>query len=255
MSENNQQANSLMQLSKMDKDSARRRDQIMVAPNLLVVEKGFNVRGVALSESEYWAQEKVVAHIDGIAQAYESGDYVPPLVVQFRKEDQKAVIRDGHHRYKALLLAIDRGAEVKFVNVTEFKGDEQKQQLLMLKSSNSISLSAVERAEIYNRLYEWGNNHEEIAKQVGMSVAHVYQYMKLYELPIEKKKLIQLGKLTINAALNDTKKAKSFSPPKKTVNKIIEIITGSTATSNGDSVMVEIPKELWDQLINPENKE
>lgn len=255
MSSQKPQANSLMQLSKMDKDSARRRDQIMVSPEVIAIEKGFNVRGIALSESEYWAQDKVIDHIESIAQAYESGDYVPPLVVQFRKDDQKAVIRDGHHRYKALLLAIDRGSEIKFVNVTEFKGDEQKQQLLMLKSSNSISLSPVERAEIYNRLYEWGNSHEEIAQQVGMSTAHVHQYMKLYSLPIEKKKLIQLGKLSVNAALNDTKKPKSFSPPKKAVSKVLELVTSSSVTEKGDSVIVEIPKELWEQLINPASKE
>lgn len=249
------QANSLMQLAKMDKEQARRRDQIMVSPDVIAIETGFNVRGVALSEDEYWAQDKVVEHILAISYAYEAGDYVPPLVVQFRREDQKAVIRDGHHRYKAILLAVERGADIKFVNVTEFKGDEKKQQLLMLKSSNSIALSPVERAEIYNRLYEWGNNHEEIAQQVGMSTAHVHQYMKLYSLPIEKKKLIQLGKLSVNAALNDTKKPKSFSPPKKAVSKVLELVTSSSVTEKGDSVIVEIPKELWEQLINPANKE
>lgn len=249
------QASSLMQLSKMDKESARRRDQIMVSPEVIAIEKGFNVRGIALSESEYWAQDKVIDHIESIAQAYEAGDYVPPLVVQFRKEDQKAVIRDGHHRYKALMLAIERGCAIRFVNVTEFKGDEQKQQLLMLKSSNSILLSPVERAEIYNRLYEWGNTIEEISQQVGMSIAHVHQYMKLYNLPIEKKKLIQLGKLSVNAALNDTKKSKPFAPPKKAVTKVIDLVTSAAVTDKGDSVMVEIPKELWQQLINPANKE
>lgn len=245
------QANSLMQLAKMDKDQARRRDQIMVSPDVIVIEKGFNVRGIALSESEYWEQEKVQEHILAISYAYENGDYVPPLVVQFRRDDQKAVIRDGHHRYKAILLAIDRGAEIKFVGVTEFKGDEQKQQLLMLKSSNSISLSPVERAEIYHRLYEWGNNPDEIAEQVNMSAAHVYQYLKLYDLPLEKKKLIQLGKLSVNAALNETKKPKKFAPPRKAVNEVINLVTSSKATPKGDKVLVEIPKELWDQLIAP----
>lgn len=252
--EEKQLAGSLMQLAKIDKENARRRDQIMISPSVITVEKGFNVRGVALSESEYWAQEQVVEHIDSIAQAYAAGDYIPPLVVQFRVSDQKAVVRDGHHRFKALQLAIERGADIRFVNVTEFKGDEQKQQLLMLKSSNSIQLSPVERAEIYNRLYEWGSNYEEIANMVGMSAAHVIQYMKIYNLPLEKKKLLQLGKLSVNAALSNPKKPKAFAPPKKAVKQVIDLVASAKVTEKGDTVKVEIPKDLWEQFINPEGK-
>lgn len=247
-------ASSLMQLAKTDRNSAKRRDQLMVSPEVITIEKGFNVRGIAMSEAEYWEQEKVRNHIEGIAAAYEAGDYVPPLVVQFRVADQKAVIRDGHHRYKALLMAIGRGADIKFVNVTEFKGDEQKQHLLMLKSSNSMAFSPVERAEIYHRLYEWGNDVDEIAEQVGMSAAHVYQHIKLYNLPLETKKLIQLGKLSVNAALSEAKpkKPKKFAPPKRAVNKVISIVaTQSVIAQDESSVTVSIPKELWVQLIDP----
>jgi hypothetical protein len=251
MSTIDQKATSLIQMSRLNKESVKRRDQLMVSPEVLAVQAGFNVRGVAMSEDEYWGQEAVQAHIYGISLAYESGDYVPPLVVQFRQEDQKAVIRDGHHRYKAILMAVDRGAEIKFVNVIEFKGDEKKQQLLMLKSSNSLSLSPVERAEIYHRLYTWGNDADEIAQEVNMSVGHVYQYLKLYDLPLEKKKLIQLGKLSVNAALNEAKGPKKFAPPKKAVKAVLDIVTSSVVSEEGDSVTVQIPKELWQQLIKP----
>lgn len=245
-------ASSLMQLSKVDKDSVKRRDQLMVSPDVIAIESGFNVRGIGMSETEYWEQEKVQEHIMGISYAYEAGDYVPPLVVQFREEDQKAVIRDGHHRYKALLAAIKRGAGIRFVNVIEFKGDEQKQQLLMLKSSNSVPLTPVEKAEIYHKLYEWGNDPDQIAKQVNMSIAHVYQYLKLYDLPMEKKRLLQQGKLTVNAALNENKKPKKFSPPKKAVNKVLDIVANTEIIDEEDDVVtVQIPKELWEQLIDP----
>lgn len=247
-----QKATSLTQLSKINKESVKRRDQLMVSPDVIAIESGFNVRGIGMTEEEYWAQDHVQEHVMGISYAYESGDYVPPLVVQFREDDQKAVIRDGHHRYKALLAAIERGAAIKFVNVIEFKGDEQKQQLLMLKSSNSMSLTPVEKAEIYHKLYEWGNDADQIAKQINMSVAHVYQYLKIYELPMEKKKLLQQGKLTVNKALNENKKPKKFTPPKKAVNKIIDLVTNADLVNEGDeNVTVSIPKELWEQLIDP----
>lgn len=250
MSNEAKKASSLSQLSKINKESVKRRDQLMVSPDVIAVEKGFNVRGLGMTEDEYWAQEKVQAHIEGISQAYENGDYVPPIVVIFRQEDQKAVIRDGHHRFKALLAAIERGAAIKFVNVTEFKGDEEKQQLLMLKSSNSLSLTPVEKAEIYHKLYAWGHDIESIAKEINMSVAHVYQYLKIYELPIDKKRLLQQGKMTVNTALNG-EKPKKFNPPKKAVNSVLDIVASAEVNNDSDSVTVSIPKELWEQLLDP----
>lgn len=250
MAKETKKVTSLIQLSKVDKESVKRRDQLMVTPDVITVESGFNVRGFGMSESEYWAQEKVKSHIEGISQAYENGDYVPPIVVMFRQEDQKAVIRDGHHRFKALQAAIDRGCAIKYVNVTEFKGDEQKQQLLMLKSSNSLSLTPVEKAEIYHKLYMWGHDTESIAKEVNMSVAHVYQYLKIYELPMEKKRLLQQKKITVNTALNG-EKPKKFTPPKKAVDSVLDIVANSEISEDSDQVTVSIPRELWEKLIDP----
>lgn len=245
-----QRASSLAQLSKINKESVKRRDQLMVSPDVIAVESGFNVRGFGMTEAEYWAQEKVQVHIDSISQAYENGDYVPPIVVMFRQEDQKAIIRDGHHRFKALLAAIERGCSIKYVNVTEFKGDEQKQQLLMLKSSNSLSLTPVEKAEIYHKLYVWGHDAESIAREVNMSVAHVYQYLKIYELPLEKKRLLQQGKITVNTALNG-EKPKKFTPPKKVISSVLDLVANAEINQDGESVTVSIPKELWQKLLDP----
>ena len=39
-------ANSLLQLSRIDKENVKRKDLIVVSPEMLEVEEGFNVRGV-----------------------------------------------------------------------------------------------------------------------------------------------------------------------------------------------------------------
>ena len=42
-------ATSLYAMSKIDKENVRRRDQIMVSPDVLVIEEGFNVRGIGFA--------------------------------------------------------------------------------------------------------------------------------------------------------------------------------------------------------------
>lgn len=253
MTELNKKVSSLYAMSKVDKENVRRRDQMMVSPEMLVVEQGFNVRGVGLESHEYWEQEHVKEHVYNLSLAYEQGDYVPPIVVKFRESDQKAVVRDGHHRLKGILLCLERGVPIQFVNVIEYKGDEANQQLLMLKSSNSLQLSAVEKAEIFHRLHTYGFNPDEIAAKVGNSVQHVYQMLRIYDLPLEKKRLIQQKKLSVNAALAETStRQKKFAPPKKAVKEVLSLLS-EKADIHGDVVKVEIPLELWQKLLNPES--
>lgn len=253
MSEETKKATSLYAMSKIDKENVRRRDQIMVSPDVLVIEEGFNVRGISLSSDEYWEQEHVKEHVHNLSQAYEAGDYVPPIVVKFRESDQKAVVRDGHHRLRSIKMCLERGVPIQFVNVIEYKGDEAKQQLLMLKSSSTLQLSAVEKAEIFHRLHAYGFNPDEIAAQVGNSVQHVYQMLRIYDLPLEKKRLIQQKKLSVNAALAETStRQKKFSPPKKAVKEVLELLSAK-AEIHGDVVKAEIPLELWKKLLHPES--
>lgn len=253
MTELNKKVSSLYAMSKVDKENVRRRDQMMVSPEMLVVEQGFNVRGVGMESHEYWEQEHVKEHVYNLSLAYEQGDYVPPIVVKFRESDQKAVVRDGHHRLKGILLCLERGVPIQFVNVIEYKGDEANQQLLMLKSSNSLQLSAVEKAEIFHRLHTYGFNPDEIAAKVGNSVQHVYQMLRIYDLPLEKKRLIQQKKLSVNAALAETStRQKKFAPPKKAVKEVLSLLS-EKADIHGDVVKVEIPLELWQKLLNPES--
>lgn len=253
MTEATKKATSLYAMSKIDKENVRRRDQIMVSPEVLVIEEGFNVRGIGMSSDEYWEQEHVKEHVYNLSLAYEAGDYVPPIVVKFRESDQKAVVRDGHHRLRAVSLCLERGVPIQFINVIEYKGDEAKQQLLMLKSSNSLQLSAVEKAEIFHRLHAYGFNPDEIAAQVGNSVQHVYQMLRIYDLPLEKKRLIQQKKLSVNSALAETStRQKKFTPPKKAVKEVLDLLS-EKADIHGDVVKVEIPLELWQKLLNPES--
>lgn len=178
-------------------DGFSRKDKPVIAIENLVVEKGFNVRGIGLTLDEYLEQPHVIEHIESLAQSYTNGDYVPPIVVRFDKETGKAVIRDGWHRYKALLLCIERGVPIQKIEVSEIKGDEATQQLLMLQSANQLELTPVEKAEIIHRLNSYGFDEKEIAQKIRKSVTYVADMMKIYDLPLEVKKKIQKKRLAM----------------------------------------------------------
>lgn len=247
---------SLIQKAKSSTDtSAKRRDQVLIKPSMLRPETGFNVRGVGLTEAEYWAQEHVVQHVRNIANAYIAGEYVPPIVVKFSPDEDVAYVRDGHHRLHGLNLALSEGHQIEYVAVAECRGDEAAQQLLMLNSSNTLSLTAVERAEIYNRLYNYGFDANEIAEKVGKSVPHVNTLLRVYDLPIETKKLIQQGKLSVNSAL--TPKAEKERIAKRKQNKkattammdaLLAVNTEQVKIENGRAT-IEIDASVWNEFM------
>lgn len=236
-------------------DQAKRDQIIKVKPSVLAVEDGFNVRGVGMSSAEYWAQEHVVEHVNNIALSYKNGEHVPPLVVRFDKNTQKALIRDGHHRHRAIVQLLEEGVDIQFVKVMELAGDESSQQLLMLKSGNSLELSAVEKAEILHRLHAYGYEPQQIADKIGKSITYVQYMLKVYDLPIETKRLIQQGKLTVNKALTpDTEKAKTVNRKanRKAVNKVIDqllTIKDVEVDEENNEVNIKLPLELWEAFV------
>ncbi|MDE9487543.1 hypothetical protein [Xenorhabdus bovienii] len=75
-------------------------------------------------------------------------------------------------------------------------------------------------------------------------------HVKVNNLPIEIKKLIRQKKLTVAKALSGDK-PKRYTPPKKTVSKILDIVAEAHPEINGDVVNVSIPLELYKQLFDP----
>ena len=258
------QFGSLISKAKKGVDGFGHKDKPVVSIENLVVEQGFNVRGIGLSLDEYLEQPHVIEHIEGLAQSYTNGDYVPPIVVKFDKESGKAVIRDGWHRYKALLLCIERGVPIQKVEVAEIKGDEATQQILMLQSANQLELTPVERAEIIHRLHSYGFDEKEIAQKIRKSVTYVADMMKIYDLPLEIKKKIQKKEISYATALKDErkanpKKAKKATPPKKLVMEMMEILSGTvsfdTQPDQDGFIQVSLPYELVSQFLESKSED
>lgn len=189
--------NSLKSLNRdMEKTEVSRSDIFLVSPSLICEEEGFNTRGAFCED--YYEQPEIKAGIRSLADAYKRGDYVPPIIVKVR--DGKVFVREGHRRRRAILLAIEEGADIKKIPVLEHRGDEAEQTLLIATSNDGLPLSPLEKAVVYGRLSAWGWPDQQIAERVGRTAEHVRQARALLELPLDLKRMIQSNSVSATYA-------------------------------------------------------
>lgn len=163
-----------------------------VDPRLLVEEEGFNLRD--------YNDPEVIDHIEGFADSYINGRYVPPLVV--RTSDEGLVIPvEGHCRRRGALLAIERGAELAFVDCVPFKGNDVERTEVVLRSAEGLKLKPLAVALGYFRLGRMGLDNPEIAKRMRKTASHVEQMLLLANANHDVHQLVRDGKVSAYAAI------------------------------------------------------
>lgn len=210
-------------------------DLISIDPMLLEEEEDFNTRGSFIPG--YWELPKTQAGIRALAEAYKRGDYVPPIIVKV--VDGRVLVRDGHRRRRALLLAISEGAEIRRTPVLEHKGDEVAQSLLIGTSNDGEALAPLDRAVLYGRFARWGWTDKEIATRMNRSVEHVRQGHQLLELPMDLKVMIQLGEVAAHYALELYREHGG-----QKALQLLKQAHGEAAAGAGDPVTGENPKPV-----------
>lgn len=170
----------------------KKTDLFRVDPRLLHEEEGFNLRD--------YDDPDVVAHIEGFAESYASGRYVPPLVVR-TTVDGRIVPVEGHCRRRGALLAIERGAELTFVDCLSFKGGDSEQIEVMLRSAEGLKLKPLEVALGYLRLSRMGHTNAKIAEVMRKTPARVEQMLLLATANHDVHELVRAGTVTADAAI------------------------------------------------------
>lgn len=174
-------ARSLDKLHRDKEATLRKSNQFFAYIEDVHEQDGHNPRNYNLSSMQ--------AHIRGIADSYKNGQFVEPIIVQV--VDGKIVVRDGHCRRRAMLLAQSEGADLGQIPLIEFRGDEVEADALILTSQAGKRLTAVEVASMYNRMANRGKTEAEIAKLVGKSVPHVKGYLDFHTYPQDIKRLVE----------------------------------------------------------------
>ena len=162
------------------------RKTFLVPLNELYVQPGFNVRDID--------QEQV----DGFRQAYEAGEFVPPLAVEVTTQGVKII--DGHHRYHGALLADAGRGEIR-LECKDFVGSEADKVAFMVTSSQGRQLSSIERAQAYLRLRNQGLSNDEIAAKVKRSVSDVATHLQLIECEEPIREMVKSGEMGYTTAI------------------------------------------------------
>jgi ParB family chromosome partitioning protein len=163
-----------------------------VDPRLLVEEEGFNLRD--------YNDPEVIDHIEGFADSYSNGNYVPPLVVR-TTDDGRIIPIEGHCRRRGAMLAIERGAELLFVDCVPFKGNDVERVEVMLRSAEGLKLKPLAIALGYLRLKRMGHENVEIAKRMRKTASHVEQMLLLANANHDVHRLVREGKVSAYAAI------------------------------------------------------
>ena len=175
-----------------DTPGVKKTDLYRVAPHLLHETEGFNLRD--------YNDPDVVSHIEAFANSYLNGAYVPPLVVRVDDSGNVTIV-EGHCRRRGALLAVERGAEVAFLDCLPFKGNDIERVEVMLRSAEGLKLKPLAIAEGYLRLHRMGHTNSLSAKRQNKTVAHVEQMLLLANANSDVHKLVRSGAVAAYAAI------------------------------------------------------
>lgn len=159
----------------------------LVDMDKIFIEPGFNVR------------ELDQEHIESLHQAFLDGQPIPAIVGKTTPQGFKVI--DGHHRYEAAKLAGVTRLECK-----DFLGTDADIVALMITSSQSKNLTAVDRARAYLRLKGFGLTTAQIADKVKRSRADVDSHLLLMTASSKVIESVQSGQIGFSVVVNELRK-------------------------------------------------
>lgn len=172
--------------------AVKKTDLFRVDPRLLGEEEDFNLRD--------YSDPEVIAQIEGFAASYSNGRYVPPLVTRITS-DGVIVPVEGHCRRRGALLAIERGADLPYVDCVPFRGGDSERVEVMLRSAEGLKLKPLEVALGYLRLHRMGHSNAKIAEGMRKTPARVEQMLLLAMSNHDVHQLVRSGAVTADAAI------------------------------------------------------
>lgn len=163
----------------------------------LVVDPSFNLR----RRKPAWLE-----HVREIANSMKPpGSFIRSFPLTVRMRDGRAMIRDGHARYAAVLLANEEGAEIISIPVVQVpKGtNEEDDVLLMLQSGTTtgMKLEPLEQAEGVKRLLANGWSEEKITGRMGRTRQWLANLLTLAEAPSDVQAMVDAGEVAATEAV------------------------------------------------------
>lgn len=154
--------------------TAKRADSIKAQLSKIKIVNGFNERD--------FQREDVRLHIASIVSSLIAGEPIPALVVWTNPETGDIELVDGECRYWAYTdFAVEYPDKFDgYVSVVPYQGTPAQRKAMVAKSNSQLPLDPVQRGRVYLSLRdEHGMSRQEIASEMGKSLAHVDQHLLL----------------------------------------------------------------------------
>lgn len=168
-------------------------DVFKIDPRELHVKKDWNVRDWDLQENK--------DHIEQLAQSIMAVGVKQPLTVVW--QDNKAWIDDGECRYRACMLAIERGAPLKRVPciAADRHADIVERRFNRYIANTGKQFNQLETAKDFKYFLDQGWSQEDIAKKAGLSQGRVSQILATLTMPAPVKAMVAAGTVSMGLAV------------------------------------------------------
>jgi ParB/RepB/Spo0J family partition protein len=167
-----------------------RKNMFFVPPDLLQVEPGHNGR-------------KVFSGIEELADSIAAHGIEQPLKI--RREKDAFFIVDGERRFRAVQLAQKRGVEIAAVPCVLLEkhqgGEAERTMSMFVANRHRQDFTALEEAEVFDRLLRWGWTEERIAKESACTTTNVKNRLLLMTAGQKAQKALQENKVSATAVL------------------------------------------------------
>lgn len=209
--------------------SEGRTDVYKIDPRKLQIKEGWNSRD--------FSDPANLQHIEELAKSIAEVGVREPLKVSM--EDNIPYVTNGECRYRAVMLCIERGIEVKTVPVMgeDRFANEADRLFTQFVSNSGKPFGPVENAKLFKRLLDMGWQQNDIAKKTGFSGGRVSQLLELLRLPLVLQKFITEGRASANMVLSTWKKHN------EDVALTVAELTGAVATAEAQGRKRAMPKD------------
>lgn len=209
-----------------------KKDLLMVSPMNIMIDKDFNTR------TDFGEMEELVASI------IENGVLNPIKAYSTGLGDGKYVLVDGERRFRAVMIALERGNPIVRIPVIPVRKKSKEELTFEIITNNEGKpLTPIEKGVTYARLLNYGYAQSEIAKKIGRSVAHVSQMISLVEnTPAKVQNMIQGGEVSANVVIQASK----FLPDANELTESIENAVENKKTEARESGKKEKKVKLSD---------
>ena len=186
--------------SNKENPAAKRGDAIRAQLSKIKIVNGFNERD--------FKREDVRLHVAAIVGALIAGEPIPALVVWTNPENGDIELVDGECRYWAYTEFAKAYPDQfdGYVSVVPYQGTPAQRKALVAKSNSQLPLDPVQRGRVYLSLRdEHGMTRQDIAAEMGKSLAHVDQMILLASAKPEVLAAVDSGSISATEAVKLTR--------------------------------------------------